>query len=241
MNKEIYKMARKDRRNHLIEQFDENPQDTQKKGLWKAVKGLKRKFTPQYVQMKNEHGKHVPIIERAQTIANYLESAHWKNDLNAGMPDAAPILLNNGADENVFTLEELNAALNSSKNNKQPGPDDLQMELLKWLNAANRQLLLRLINSWWQSKEAPTELFLARVVLLFKKGDTDNAANYRPISLLSSLYKVYMIMIRRRMQNAINDALYPIHNTDFGLRDLHPMLFISFAGSKTTPSQKVPD
>ena len=162
-------MARKDRRNHLIEQFDENPQDTQKKGLWKAVKGLKRKFTPRYVQMKNEHGKHAPIIERAQTIANYFESAHWKNDLNAGTPDAAPILLNNGADENVFTLEELNAALKSSKNKKQPGPDDLQMELLKWLNAANRQLLLRLINSWWQSKEAPTELFLARVVPSSKK------------------------------------------------------------------------
>ena len=83
---------------------------------WKAGKGLKRKFTSQYVQMKNEHGKHVPTIERAQTIANYLESAHWKNDLNAGMPDAAPILLNNEADENVFTLEDLNAALKSSKN-----------------------------------------------------------------------------------------------------------------------------
>ena len=165
--------------------------------------------------MKNEHGKPVPIIESAQTIANYLESAHWKNDLNAGVPDAAPILLNNGADENVFTLEELNAALKSSKNKKQPGPDDLQMELLKWLNAANRQLLLRLINSWWQSKEAPTELFLARVVPLFNKGDTNNAANYRPISLLSSLYKVYMIMIRQRMQNAINDAL---SNTQYGFR-----------------------
>ena len=89
------------------------------------------------------------------------------------------------------------------------------MELLKWLNAANRQLLLRLINNWWQSKEAPTELFLARVVPLFNKGDTDNAANYRPISLLSSLYKVYMIMIRQRMQNAINDAL---SNTQYGFR-----------------------
>lgn len=35
-------MARKDRSNHLIEQFNENPQDPHKnqKGLWKAVKGL---------------------------------------------------------------------------------------------------------------------------------------------------------------------------------------------------------
>ena len=35
------------------------------------VKGLKRYFTPQYVQTKNECGKHVPITERAQAIADY--------------------------------------------------------------------------------------------------------------------------------------------------------------------------
>ena len=34
--------------------------------------------------------------------------------------------------------------------------------------------------------------------------------------------------------------LYPTHSTDFGLRDQHPMQYISFPGSKTTPSQKCP-
>ena len=89
------------------------------------------------------------------------------------------------------------------------------MELLKWLNLENRQCLLNLINSWWLSKKAPKELFLARVVPIFKKGDTDNAANYRPISLLSSIYKVYMIMIRQRVQNAIELHL---SNTQYGFR-----------------------
>ena len=54
LNRHIAKCARNDRQNELIEQFNENPEDKNKKGLWKAVKDLKRKFTPQYVQMKNE-------------------------------------------------------------------------------------------------------------------------------------------------------------------------------------------
>ena len=215
LNKEIYKRARVDWQNNLIEQFNENPSDLHKKGLWRAVKGLKRKFTPQYVQMKNAQGNHVPVAERAQAIAEYLETKHWYNDLDTGMPDNTPILENNGADANLFSIEELNAALKFSKNNKQPGPDGVQMELLKWLNLENRQCLLNLINSWWLSKKAPKELFLARVVPIFKKGDTDNAANYRPISLLSSIYKVYMIMIRQRMQNAIESHL---SNTQYGFR-----------------------
>ena len=179
------------------------------------MKGLKRKFTPQYVQMKKAQGKHVPVAERAQAIADYLKKKHWYNDLDTGLPDDTPILLNNGASENLFDIEELNAALKLSKNNKQPGPDGLQMELLKLLNSGNRQSLLNLANSWWFSEKAPRELFLARVVPIYKKGDTDNAANYRPISLLSSIYKVYMVMIRQRMQDAIDTHL---SNTQYGFR-----------------------
>ena len=215
LNKEINKMAKKDKQNHLIEQFNENPRDTNKKNLWKAVKGLRTKYTPQYVQMKNERGIHVPLNQRAETIAQYLENKHWKNDQNMGAPSDNYIVRQNGADESLFRLEELNWALKVSKNNKQPGPDNIQMELLKWLDEENRRKLLRLINSWWAETTADVELFQARVVPIFKKGETDNAANYRPISLLSSIYKVYMIMIRQRMQEAVEDKLSA---TQYGFR-----------------------
>lgn len=69
--------------------------------------------------------------ERKPLLTTYLEKKHWYNDLDTGLPDDTPILLNNGANENLFDIEELNAALKLSKNNKQPGPDGLQMELLK--------------------------------------------------------------------------------------------------------------
>ena len=59
---------------------------------------------------------------------------------------------------------------------------------------------------------------MAKVVPIYKKGDTHNAATYRPISLLrllSRVYKVYMIMIRQRMQVAIDNSL---SDTQYGFR-----------------------
>ena len=66
----------------------------------------------------------------------------------------------------------------------------------------NHLCLLNLINRWWTKQQAPKELFVARVAPFCKKGDADNVANCRPISLLSTIYKAYMIITRCRMQNA---------------------------------------
>lgn len=79
----------------------------------------------------------------------------------------------------------------------------------------NRQKLLNLFNKWKRDRKAPQELFEARVVPLYKKGDTDKAANYRPISLLSVFYKLYMIMIRTRIQKGLEPK---ICSTQFGFR-----------------------
>ena len=55
------------------------------------------------------------------------------------------------------------------------------------------------INGWWTSGTAPEELYYARVASIYKKGDTSKAENYRPFSLLSSMYKIYVILIRTRI------------------------------------------
>ena len=65
------------------------------------------------------------------------------------------IVDNKFADESTFTISELNDALQAAKCNKQPGPDGVIIELLKWLDAPNRDILLPFINSWWSNKTAP--------------------------------------------------------------------------------------
>ena len=101
-----------------------------------------------------------------------------------------------------FTGDELDDAIKLTKKGKAPGPDGIRRELIKWLSKDNRKWLLNTINGWWKQKKAPEELYFAKVASIYKKGGTDKACNYRPISLPSSIYKVYMIMIRTRIQTA---------------------------------------
>ena len=40
---------------------------------------------PKFLKLKNKEGKHVPLVDRAPTIAEYLETEHWTN-LMDGIP-----------------------------------------------------------------------------------------------------------------------------------------------------------
>ena len=71
LTRNISKAAAKDKQEYLIEQFNENPKDNNKKELWKSVKGLKRKFVPEYIKINSKEGNYVPLTKRAEAIADY--------------------------------------------------------------------------------------------------------------------------------------------------------------------------
>ena len=49
-----------------------------------------------------------------------------------------------------------------------------------------------------------TEEFKARVVLIYKKGDTNKFENYRPISLRNTLYKVFATILQKRIAEKLD-------------------------------------
>ena len=65
------------------------------------------------------------------------------------------------------------------------------------------------------NKKTPEELYFAKVASIYKKGDTDKACNYRRISLLSSIYKIHMILIRTRIQTEVESE---VSKTQYGFR-----------------------
>ena len=65
------------------------------------------------------------------------------------------------------------------------------------------------------SKHIPDALKKAKVVSIFKKGDTLIIGNCRPISLLNCLYKIYAALIKRRVATVIYTYL---HKTQYGFR-----------------------
>ena len=89
------------------------------------------------------------------------------------------------------------------------------MELIKWLGHQNRALLLKTVNEWWKAEEAPEELYYAKVATIYKKEETNKAENYRPISLLSGFYKIYMMLIRKRIQDEVEDL---VSKAQYGFR-----------------------
>ena len=52
LKKEMRKSTKKDKKQALLEKFNENPEDKNKKGFWKAVKMLKSKIRPKFLKLR---------------------------------------------------------------------------------------------------------------------------------------------------------------------------------------------
>ena len=65
------------------------------------------------------------------------------------------------------------------------------------------------------TENIPEEALLARVVLIYQKGDKNLCEDYRPISLLNTFYKIIAVAIQRRLEQGIEHLL---HQTQYGFR-----------------------
>ena len=101
------------------------------------------------------------------------------------------------------------------KRRKATGPDEVPLEILKEMNDEEMEDIMTLLNEWWESESIPDEVTLARVVLIFKKGDTKDLKNYRPISLLNTLYEIFAAVLQARLSIKLDKHL---QKTQYGFR-----------------------
>ena len=73
----------------------------------------------------------------------------------------------------------------------------------------------KLFEDWWNHENIDKEELKARVVLIYKKGDTNKFENYRPISLPNTLYKIFAAILQRRISEKLDQHL---QRTQFGFR-----------------------
>ena len=113
-------------------------------------------------------------------------------------------------------MSDLEAALQKLKKKKAAGPDEVPNEVWLLLDETNLQTLLDLYNHSWDSGTIPQEWAEAIVVSIYKgKGADTEPANYRPISLLNTVYKIYAAMLQKRLSAHIEPRL---RATQFGFR-----------------------
>ncbi|RVE40503.1 hypothetical protein evm_014848 [Chilo suppressalis] len=108
-----------------------------------------------------------------------------------------------------ISLYEISMALKQLKNNKAAGDDGITAELLRAGGKPILKVLQRLFNSIILEGRTPKAWARSGVVLFFKKGDKALLKNYRPISLLSHVYKLFSRVITNRLARRFDDFQPP--------------------------------
>ena len=93
------------------------------------------------------------------------------------------------------------------------GPFNIPAWALKDSISVIAEPLCFLIIAFLNEGKFPSDLKQAHVCPIFKKGDTKDPNNYRPISIKAALSKVFEKVIREQISNYIdNNKLFPRYN-----------------------------
>ncbi|GBP38549.1 Probable RNA-directed DNA polymerase from transposon X-element [Eumeta japonica] len=109
---------------------------------------------------------------------------------------------------------EVQRHIKALKTNKSPGPDNLTNETLKIGAPLLIPYLKLLFNEVVESEQVPDQWRLSQIILLYKKGNPLEVGNYRPISLLPSIYKLFSSILLSRIAPQI-DKNQPIEQAGF--------------------------
>ncbi|KAG8286904.1 hypothetical protein J6590_108626 [Homalodisca vitripennis] len=90
-----------------------------------------------------------------------------------------------------LTETELIQIFDSLKNKSSSGYDGVPVKLIKFVKHSLSKPLLHLINSSLITGIFPDKLKVSKVIPVFKKGSATDIQNYRPISILPSISKIF--------------------------------------------------
>ena len=101
--------------------------------------------------------------------------------------------------DKIISKIEITEAINELKNGKSPGIDQITAELLKkcLINESFIELLHTLFNKFFDESIFPSSWAEGIIIPIFKKGKHTDPNNYRGITLLSILGKVFTIILNK--------------------------------------------
>lgn len=103
-----------------------------------------------------------------------------------------------------FSEQDVRKATQKMSNWKTPGPDNLQNFWLKKFTGAHEALAKSFNKVIADPQTFPDKLATGNTNLLFKKGETNDPRNYRPITCLSTTYKLLTSLIQEKMYRHFN-------------------------------------
>ena len=125
-----------------------------------------------------------------------------------------PVPVMGEENEREITREEVNRALNEMKGGKAPGMDGVRVEMLKEGGVTVLEWLVRVFNISFMLPIVPVDWVVpvCMVPVCKSKGDVHECSNFRGISLLSVVGKVYGRVLINRIRDKTENVIAEVQN-----------------------------
>ncbi|MCG8112934.1 MAG: reverse transcriptase domain-containing protein [Candidatus Thiodiazotropha taylori] len=205
-----------------------NMQNKNPKAYWKYVNSINKNITQTKQPTLDQFYKHFRNIN--ETIN---DDTAENTILNMQLNDTNEIL------NSHITCQEIKKCINNLKNAKSPGGDQILNEYLKSTKEIFLPVYETLFNKVFDSGILPTAWLEGSITPIYKnKGDSSDPVNYRPITILSCLGKVFTAVLNNRL-TAFLDNSNILNENQAGFRKHYSTLDHSFVLSSLIEILKI--
>ena len=222
----ISNLLKLSKKNYYSEYFNTNINNI--KNTWKGIKEIinikpSQKHQPTSLNINNE------LITDKISIANSFNDffstiASKLSDKIVPTNISFDAYLNNPNPNSFFvqavTEDEVSNYINSLETGKSNGPNSIPTNLLKLVSNTISNPLTSIINKSFSQGVFPDLLKMANVIPIFKKGSKLDVSNYRPISLLSNISKIFENLMQSRLHSFL-EKFQCLYKLQFGFRNKH--------------------
>ena len=215
-----------------------------KKMMFKNIKMLMRKQEQKDTSIKILNGSGINVNDE-QEVVKEMEGS-WSNlfctngKLTLGQKKE---MIGKGMTKGKYSVISRCVAIKKMKDNKAADESGVFAEYLRALEVEEIEeveKLRGLMNEILNGSDIQKEWKKSRVKLLHKGRRTDELKNYRPIATINITYKLYMLMVRERIDKWTNDSriLDEIHGSFRRWRRTEDNLFMLERLSKMVKGRK---
>ena len=181
------------------------------KFFWKSIRYARRRSsTSDLGKIRNSDGS---IIKGEECMLKrwkeHFESLFERDETGTNISPAK----NNESEINIceISMEEIMKALKCMKSGKAAGYDRVSVEMLKAGRGIVASQLYCLFNLCWTKGQVPEDWTKAVIVPIYKgKGSQQDCKNYRGISLLSVVGKLYAKVLTERLINETDGKMWDV-------------------------------
>ncbi|EYC35149.1 hypothetical protein Y032_1133g3663 [Ancylostoma ceylanicum] len=202
-----YKVLCKELRRRIMEDYENFRKERLRKAAedrasikkgWKEVQVCRKMPTA----LVDDHGRRTTVRAEMEDICQT-----YFSELFASTKIIDPPVFEQIGQVPEVLSAEVDMAVRNMKVGKASGPDETRTEEVKAGGEVLSKALSVRFTKYINAGRIPEQWKRARTVLIPKKGDREDIRNYRPITLLSHLYKIFMRVIYARMERTLDENM----------------------------------